>query len=61
MANHKERKIPDVLCPFLERECPYGEETALRCWRLRESEEEVSVSLDDFWLSCSIATRILLT
>ncbi len=58
METYREEKLPDTLCPFVKRGCPYGEETALNCWRLQNSEEEVSVSLHDFWLECSIATRM---
>ncbi len=55
-----ERRCREVLCPFLERACPYGEMLALRC-RLRLS-TRVEV-VDDFLelgLDCDLAQRMFL-
>ncbi|MFQ5769154.1 MAG: hypothetical protein ACE5HX_01360 [bacterium] len=58
MLKDKQKRVPNVLSPFLERECPEGEEAARFCWRLMNSEEGETVGCGDFWVDCRIATRM---
>ena len=60
MQKEKQRKIPDVLCPFYERECPLGERTALICWRRMRSEDAVSLDYEEFEVNCEIARWLFL-
>lgn len=50
-----ERKNPDVLCPFYERECPHGEETARLCWLRMTCPEQGPVDFDEYRVECFIA------
>ncbi len=53
--NGKGKKIPDTLCPFLERECPQGEETARICWQRMNTEDEASGDKGAHNVDCLIA------
>jgi hypothetical protein len=55
MTRENERKIPEVLCPFYERECPLGERTALICWRRMRSDDAVFPDYEEFEADCEIA------
>jgi hypothetical protein len=58
MTKEETKKIPNVLCPFLERECPQGEEVARYCTRLANS-ENVDENFGGCWVDCIVALRIL--
>lgn len=46
-----------VLCPFLERECPNGEDAALFCCRALNSDED-DPEFAALWLTCDVALRM---
>lgn len=54
MVHEKSKKIPDVLCPFFERECPLGEECARLCWRRMNSPDDALVDYEEFEVECFI-------
>lgn len=51
----KQQKIPRILCPFFERECPLGEDTARICWRRMSSQEEMSVDYEEYEVNCLVS------
>ena len=55
MKQEHERKIPDVLCPFFERECPRGVGIARICWRRFNSPDHISDDYEEFEANCKIA------
>ncbi|MFQ5706526.1 MAG: hypothetical protein ACE5HO_03705 [bacterium] len=61
MLNEKTEKTA-VLCPFLERECPQGEDTALFCHQLLSAEDAETLGFDaDKWVDCFLALRMFAT
>ncbi len=46
-----------VLCPFLERECPNGEDAALFCCRALNSDED-DPEFSQLWFTCDVALRM---
>jgi len=51
----KEKTRINILCPFLERECPLGEELAQICWRKLYSGEAGMADYDGRDVDCLIS------
>lgn len=61
MSDKKTTRIPEVLCPFLERECPRGENTARFCHRLLGADIDLIDDFGRFWVDCFLAARMFST
>ena len=58
METRSDRKpLPSLLCPFMERECPNGDDTALFCRRALNSDED-DPEFANLWFTCDVALRM---
>jgi len=56
-AKNDVKPLPNLLCPFMERECQNGDDTALFCIRAMNSDED-DPEFANLWFTCDVALRM---
>lgn len=57
--NHRiQKERTQVLCPFLERDCPEGEQMAILCNIYFSSGSDPMSEPFELWTTCSLAKRM---